>query len=246
MLKVMIAEDDLMMADMLEDVLVGNGYEVCGIARTVEMGVELAERHKPDLAVLDLRLAEGGIATEIAARLNRPDGLGILYATGNGTQISLTKADGDAWLGKPYRPEDIVRALKIVEQIASTGEASKPRYRMSGWKGSSRSSLTLILLRLEFRAPVRLAGPSRLRSAADRTCTFPGILSMSMMVPGIAVAVTTMACSFSKLLGFAACVEVSAALPAFAAMLTEITIAQHGRIATNSRRVTGKLPTRKR
>jgi response regulator of citrate/malate metabolism len=36
MLKVMIAEDDLMMADMLEDVLVGNGYEVCGIARTVE------------------------------------------------------------------------------------------------------------------------------------------------------------------------------------------------------------------
>ena len=126
MLKVMIAEDDLMMADMLEDVLVGNGYEVCGIARTVEKGVELAERHKPDLAVLDLRLAEGGIATEIAARLNRPDGLGILYATGNGTQISLTKADGDAWLGKPYRPEDIVRALKIVEQIASTGEASKP------------------------------------------------------------------------------------------------------------------------
>ena len=126
MLKVMIAEDDLMMADMLEDVLVGNGYEVCGIARTVEKGVELAERHKPDLAVLDLRLAEGGIATEIAAQLNRPDGLGILYATGNGTQISLTKADGDAWLGKPYRPEDIVRVLKIVEQIASTGEASKP------------------------------------------------------------------------------------------------------------------------
>src|ERR1700723_3725120 len=120
MLKVMIAEDDLMMADMLEDVLVGNGYEVCGIARTVEMGVELAERHKPDLAVLDLRLAEGGIATEIAARLNRPDGLGILYATGNGTQISLTKADGDGWLSKPYRPGDVVRALKIVEQIAGT------------------------------------------------------------------------------------------------------------------------------
>jgi two-component system, response regulator PdtaR len=41
MLKVMIAEDDLMMADMLEDVLVEGGYEVCGIARTVEKAVEL-------------------------------------------------------------------------------------------------------------------------------------------------------------------------------------------------------------
>src|SRR3984957_1043653 len=126
MLKVMIAEDDLMMADMLEDVLVEGGYEVCGIARTVEKGVELGERHQPDLAVLDLRLAGGGLGTEIAARLNHQNHLGILYATGNLGHMSLTKADGEACLGKPYRSEDIVRALKIVEEIVSTGEASKP------------------------------------------------------------------------------------------------------------------------
>jgi signal transduction histidine kinase len=41
-------------------------------------------------------------------------------------QMGLTKADGEACLGKPYRPEDVVRALKIVEQIVSTGEASQP------------------------------------------------------------------------------------------------------------------------
>ena len=72
MLKVMIAEDDLIMADMLEDVLVESGYEVCGIARTVEEGVELGDRCKPDLAVLDIRLAEGGLGTDIAARLQSP------------------------------------------------------------------------------------------------------------------------------------------------------------------------------
>src|ERR1700722_9303718 len=126
MLKVMIAEDDLMMADMLEDVLVEGGYEVCGIARTVDKAVELGERHHPDLAVLDLRLAEGGLGTEIAARLNRHGELGVLYATGNMGHMSLTKADGEACLGKPYRSEDVVRALKIVEEIVSTGEASKP------------------------------------------------------------------------------------------------------------------------
>jgi hypothetical protein len=43
----MIAEDDLFMADMVEEVLVDGGYEVCGIARTVEKAIELAERHKP-------------------------------------------------------------------------------------------------------------------------------------------------------------------------------------------------------
>jgi len=125
-LKVMIAEDDLFMADLLEDVLVENGYEVCGIARTVEEGVELAERCKPDLAVLDVRLANGGLGTDIAARLNREGRAGVLYATGNVNHIHLTKADGEACLGKPYRPEDVIHALKLVEQIISTGEASGP------------------------------------------------------------------------------------------------------------------------
>ena len=48
-------------------------------------------------------------------------------------------------------------------------------------------SLTLMLLRLEFRAPVRLAEPSRDRSEEDSTWTFPGILSISMLVPGMGV-----------------------------------------------------------
>ncbi|MDB5393140.1 MAG: signal transduction histidine kinase [Rhodospirillales bacterium] len=126
MLKVLIAENDLLMADMLEEILIDGGYEVCGIARTVDEGVALGKRHKPDLALLDLRLVAGGLGTEIAAQLDRTGGLGILYATGNVGQIDLTKDDGEAYLGKPYRAEDVLRALEIVEEIVSTGKASLP------------------------------------------------------------------------------------------------------------------------
>jgi DNA-binding response OmpR family regulator len=124
MTTVMIAEDDLFLADMLEEVLVNNGYDVCGIARTVDQAVELGERHKPDLAILDIRLAEGGLGTDIPARLKDLGRMGILYASGNAGQMDLTKTDGDALLVKPYRPEDVVRALKIVESIVSTDPAS--------------------------------------------------------------------------------------------------------------------------
>jgi hypothetical protein len=41
MLRVLIAEDELMIVDLLEDVLIANGYEVCGIARTVDEAVAL-------------------------------------------------------------------------------------------------------------------------------------------------------------------------------------------------------------
>jgi DNA-binding response OmpR family regulator len=117
MLKVLIAEDELMIADLIEEVLVGGGYEVCGIARTVAEAVALGRRHKPDLAVLDLRLADGGLGTEIAAQLRPLGKLSVLYATGNRSQVALTTADGDACLTKPYRPADLLRSVRIVAEM---------------------------------------------------------------------------------------------------------------------------------
>ena len=122
---VLIAEDDLVVADMLEEALVASGYEVCGIARTVEKAVELGQRHKPDLAVLNIRLADGGQGTEIPARLNSQGHMGVLYVSGRIGQMSLTRTDGEALIVKPYRTEDVVRALHIVEQIVSTNNASR-------------------------------------------------------------------------------------------------------------------------
>jgi CheY-like chemotaxis protein len=126
MLKVLIAEDDLMIADMAEEMLVGYGYEVCGIARTVAEAVALGRHHKPDLALIDLRLADGGLGTEIAAQLGGLGRLGVLYASGNIDHIMLTAADGTACLAKPYRSADLLRGLEIVAGIVATGTASPP------------------------------------------------------------------------------------------------------------------------
>jgi DNA-binding response OmpR family regulator len=145
MRKVLIAEDDLMIADMLEEALIDGGFEVCGIARTVTEGLELAQLHKPNLAVLDLRLADGDFGTEIAARLDRSGGLGILYATGNSHQFVLTSDDGDACLDKPYLPSDVIRGLDLVYEITRTGKASKPF--PSGFRVLEGSGDPAILLR---------------------------------------------------------------------------------------------------
>ena len=127
MLKVLIAEDEVMIADLLEETLTDSGYEVCGMARTVDEAVALAKLHKPDLAVLDVRLAEGGRGPEIARQLSGMTRLGILYATGDDPRHSLlTLADGSAAMAKPYLLEDIVRALVIVREIKTLGTATPP------------------------------------------------------------------------------------------------------------------------
>jgi DNA-binding response OmpR family regulator len=124
MLKVLIVEDDLMLADFAEEILVERGYEVTGIARTAAEAVALARHAKPELVILDLRLADGGLGTEVAAQLQPLCRPGILYVTGNMSQVALTH--GHACLAKPYRAVDLVRGLEIVAEIAATGKAQPP------------------------------------------------------------------------------------------------------------------------
>jgi DNA-binding response OmpR family regulator len=124
--KVLIAEDDLLIADMVEEMLVGGGYDVCGIARTVDEAVELGKRHKPDLAILDIRLAEEGLGTDIPAQLKDGGRMGILYVSGAPGGMSLTNARGHALITKPVLPHDLLRAVELVEQIVRTGEALRP------------------------------------------------------------------------------------------------------------------------
>jgi DNA-binding response OmpR family regulator len=125
-LKVLIVDDDLMIADMIEEILIEGGYEVCGIARTVTEAVTLGRSHTPDLAVIDLRLADGGLGTEIATQLAAISGLGILYATGNISGVMSGGAAGHACIIKPYSAADLLDSLKIVAEMVANGTASPP------------------------------------------------------------------------------------------------------------------------
>ncbi len=126
MLKVLIAEDDVTIAGIVQQILTDEGYDVCGIARTVAVAVALSRCHEPDLAIIDLRLADGGLGSEIPAQLGVRGKLGVLYVSGSIEQIRLTADDGEACLAKPYCPSDLLRGLEIVAGIVATGSASPP------------------------------------------------------------------------------------------------------------------------
>jgi DNA-binding response OmpR family regulator len=126
MVKVLVVEDDLMIADAAEEVLVRAGFIVCGIARTVGTAVTLAVTHQPDLLFIDLSLAEGGLGSQIPSRLRNYARCGILYATGSVAKITLNDQDGDACLAKPYRSADLLRSFELVAEIVATGTASPP------------------------------------------------------------------------------------------------------------------------
>lgn len=117
MAKVLVVEDDILISDLIEDALIVGGYDVCGVATTAAEAITLGERERPDLVVIDVRLADGSDGTTVAARLMAQFSLGVLYATGNTDHLLATNAAGHAYLKKPYRPSDLVRSLKIIERL---------------------------------------------------------------------------------------------------------------------------------
>jgi len=118
-LTVLIVEDELMIADFLEETLVDAGFEVCGIARTLAEAIALNEQHRPNLSVIDLRLSNGEHGTEVAAALRQRSRLGVLYATGNPYHPLLDQAEGEGCISKPYLANNVVSALHIVSERIS-------------------------------------------------------------------------------------------------------------------------------
>lgn len=126
MQRVLIVEDDVMIADCIEDFLVGAGFEVCGITGHVTEAIRLAQECKPDLAVIDLRLRDGQFGTEIAAALCPGGTIGVLYASGNPDHPMLRNAAGEGCIAKPYTQATLVSALGIVSEIMAKVEPLSP------------------------------------------------------------------------------------------------------------------------
>ncbi len=123
---ILIVEDNYMIADMVEDTLIANGYVVCGIAGTVAEGLALYRQYRPGLIILDLRLANDELGTQLVAQIHPFRNVGILYVTGNSCELELTRHDGHGCLSKPYRASDLLQSLKIVAEIAHGGKSKLP------------------------------------------------------------------------------------------------------------------------
>jgi two-component system, response regulator PdtaR len=114
--KVLIVEDDFMVADCLEETLKDAGYDVCGVAGNIADAIRLGEEHNPDLGVIDLRLANKEFGTAIALALRRRGPFGVLFATGNPDNELIDHVDGEGCIAKPYSDKAIVAALGIVQE----------------------------------------------------------------------------------------------------------------------------------
>lgn len=111
--RIVIVEDDFLVGMTSEDTLLEAGYEVLDWVSTGEEAVERALALRPDLVLMDIRLAGAMTGIEAALALHA-HGIPSLFASAHSD--AAIRASGEAaqpagWLTKPFTPAELTRAV---------------------------------------------------------------------------------------------------------------------------------------
>ena len=107
-LRILVVEDEPIVAMCLEDILEALGHQTIGPAIRLAEGLALAKSEAIDAALLDLNL--GGERSTPVAEMLQARGIPFIFASGYGARPEGF-ADSVPLVEKPYRDSDIAAAL---------------------------------------------------------------------------------------------------------------------------------------
>jgi DNA-binding response OmpR family regulator len=108
-LKILVVEDESLIALLMEDFVTHLGHQVAGTAMRLAEALELAQRAEIDFAILDVNLA-GAMSFPVADVLERR-GVPHIFATGYGSAGIKPPYSQRIVLHKPVRLADLDRAI---------------------------------------------------------------------------------------------------------------------------------------
>ena len=109
-LRVLLVEDEAVIAVLLAEVLGGMGSEVCAIEATEADAVAAAARCRPDLMIVDARLGTGsGVAA--VEEILRTGPVPHVFVSGDSSIVQALRPDAVV-MQKPFREADLARAIQ--------------------------------------------------------------------------------------------------------------------------------------
>ncbi len=122
--RILVVEDDFLVALQMESALTEAGFEVAGIAATGEDAIELASSERPRLAVMDVRLAGDRDGIDTAVQLFAEQGIRCIFATAHHDEHARRRAAPAVplgWLHKPYTMESLIGLVRTaLDELTKT------------------------------------------------------------------------------------------------------------------------------
>ncbi|HEU0011226.1 MAG TPA: response regulator [Verrucomicrobiae bacterium] len=114
--RILVVEDEALVAENLRRCLHDLGYVVAGIADTAKEAIGLAREHKPDLVLSDIRIKGPVDGTAAARTLSRELDVPVVFLTAHADDATLQRARQTGPFGyvvKPYSERDLRIAIEV-------------------------------------------------------------------------------------------------------------------------------------
>ena len=123
-LRVLVIEDDALIAMLLTEMLAGMGHDVCATAATEAEAVSAATRYDPDLMIVDAGLGRGSGVSAVEEIL-RAGPLAHVFISGDAVRVRVRKPDAVV-VRKPFGEAELARAIDLALAAASPPQPRKP------------------------------------------------------------------------------------------------------------------------
>lgn len=114
--KILIVEDEMLIAAKISTLLTELGYEVTGILPRAEDVLVQVEENVPDIALLDIHLKGKMDGVELALALNKEREIPVIFLTANTDDATFNRAKTSkpyAFISKPFKKLDLQRAIEL-------------------------------------------------------------------------------------------------------------------------------------
>jgi DNA-binding LytR/AlgR family response regulator len=115
-IKVMIVEDELIIAEDIRSKLSGLGYNVTGIATDVKEAESLLQKNSPDIVMLDIILRDGDDGIALAEIIRNQYNIPFIFLTSHADKATIERAKRvkpDGYLVKPFTDRDLYSSIEI-------------------------------------------------------------------------------------------------------------------------------------
>ncbi|SPF79562.1 response regulator [Pseudoprimorskyibacter insulae] len=124
--RVLVIEDEAIIAMDLQDIVAEMGHSITGVARTADSAVKLAGMERPDLILSDIQLADGSSGIDAVNDILKAAGdIPVIFITAFPERLLTGERPEPAFvITKPYSEEQVQSAVSQAMFFSSTKELS--------------------------------------------------------------------------------------------------------------------------
>ena len=116
LIKILVVEDEMIIAAKISMQLTSLGYEVTGILPRGEQAIQQVKENKPDIILLDINLRGQLDGIQTALQIQQFAQIPIIYLTANSDEVTFNRAKPTkpyAFISKPFKQLDLQRAIEL-------------------------------------------------------------------------------------------------------------------------------------